>query len=376
VQRCAPSSTTMGCTRSPPGPSPHCACTASCFAFPRIRFRADDRPTRQRPASGLCAAAQSICDRNGLRCRPYNDPYASLQTVLRDLTVAQAQQWSRGAGVRIAIIDTASTSSTRILPAGDCTPQFRRCRRVYFPPRSPWHRGCRRDCRHRGQPYWDRRHRSGCAPPGAEGVLAGAPRAARLPRATASRSPRRLGSAIDMQADVVNLSLAGPADPLLARLLQQVCNAAMIFVGAAPPRVRRPVSPRRRGSPFRRRRRGVIGCGRQLLAPAHEVLTLVPVATGISRRAAPSPRRKSPQPLRCFSLRGLIFPHRALTGCSSASSQNLTTHDVPLVSVNACAALADLLQRGGCGSVRAPVASTASSAAPAAPAPAHANVSN
>jgi subtilisin family serine protease len=36
----------------------------------------------------------------------YNDPYASLQTVLRDLTVAQAQQWSRGAGVRIAIIDT------------------------------------------------------------------------------------------------------------------------------------------------------------------------------------------------------------------------------------------------------------------------------
>jgi len=36
----------------------------------------------------------------------YNDPYASLQTVLRDLTVAQAQQWSRGSGVRIAIIDT------------------------------------------------------------------------------------------------------------------------------------------------------------------------------------------------------------------------------------------------------------------------------
>jgi len=36
----------------------------------------------------------------------YNDPYAGLQTVLRDLTVEQAQHWSRGAGVRIAIIDT------------------------------------------------------------------------------------------------------------------------------------------------------------------------------------------------------------------------------------------------------------------------------
>ncbi len=40
----------------------------------------------------------------------YNDPYAALQQSLGQMSVAQAQQWSRGDAVRLAVIDTGVDS--------------------------------------------------------------------------------------------------------------------------------------------------------------------------------------------------------------------------------------------------------------------------
>ncbi len=45
-----------------------------------------------------------------------------------------------------------------------------------------------------------------------------------------------LGSAIDLKADIVNLSLGGPSDPLLRRLVEHGLARNMIFVGALPDR--------------------------------------------------------------------------------------------------------------------------------------------
>jgi subtilisin family serine protease len=306
----------------------------------------------------------------------YNDPYASLQTVLRDLTVAQAQQWSRGAGVRIAIIDTGvDFEHPDLVGQVIARRNFVDADETAF--RSDLH---------------------GTAVAGVIaaiadnhiGIVGIAPDARLFALKACWQAPggaaaacnsftlaQALGSAIDMQADVVNLSLGGPADPLLARLLHRGMQRGMIFVGAAPP------AGGRAGFPTDVE--GVLSVavaeessatGTQLLAPGHEVLTLVPgghwdFASGSSIAAA-----------EVTATAALVLaqrPHISATELYrvlARTSQNLTTHDAPLMSVNACAALADVLQRGGCGSVRAPVASAASSAGPGAPAPTRVNVAN
>lgn len=306
----------------------------------------------------------------------YNDPYASLQTVLRDLTVEQAQQWSRGAGVRVAIIDTGID-----FEHPDLVGQVIARRNFVDADEAAF-----------------RRDRHGTAVAGVIGAIADnhigivgiAPDARLLALKACWQAPhggapaacnsftlaQALGSAIDMQADVVNLSLAGPADPLLERLLHHGMQRGMIFVGAAPPA----------GAPagFPTDVDGVLavavaedssGAGTQLLAPAHEVLTLVPdghwdFASGSSIAAA--------EVTATVALVLAQRPHLSsgeLYRVLARTSQNLTTHDAPLLSVNACAALADVLQRAGCGSVHAPVASAASSSGGSAPVATH-NVAN
>src|ERR1700692_4907104 len=42
------------------------------------------------------------------RTEPYNDPYVGLQSGFRQMDVADAHPWSRGDGVRVAIIDTGA----------------------------------------------------------------------------------------------------------------------------------------------------------------------------------------------------------------------------------------------------------------------------
>jgi subtilisin family serine protease len=304
----------------------------------------------------------------------YNDPYASLQTVLRDLTVAQAQQWSRGAGVRIAIIDTGID-----FEHPDLVGQVIARRNFVDADEATF-----------------RLDRHGTAVAGVIaaiadnhiGIVGIAPDARLLALKACWQAPggaaaacnsftlaQALGSAIDMQADVVNLSLAGPADPLLARLLRHGMQRGVVFVGAAPP------AGVQAGFPTDVE--GVLsvavaeessGTGSELLAPGHEVLTLVPgghwdFASGSSIAAA--------EVTATAALLLAQRPHLSapeLYRVLARTSQNLTTPNASLVSVNACAALADVLQRGDCGSVHASVASAASSAGTAAPA--HANVAN
>jgi subtilisin family serine protease len=44
-----------------------------------------------------------------------------------------------------------------------------------------------------------------------------------------------LSTAIEAHADIINLSLAGPSDPLLTRLIERAAAAGIIVVGAVPP---------------------------------------------------------------------------------------------------------------------------------------------
>ena len=285
---------------------------------------------------------------------PYNDPYEQLQRNLPVLEIAQAHEWSRGAGVRIAIVDTGIDAQHPDL-AGRIVGQ-----RNFVD----------------GDRWAFSHDRHGTAVAGViaavannkQGIVGVAPEA-HLYAYKACWQPQAdnvsavcntftlamaLAAAIDDRVQVVNLSLAGPRDPLLARLVERGMREGIIFVGAVPAQA----GPA--GFPYAVA--GVLAVDMTekhsssdhvLLAPGVDLLTLAPeghydFASGSSLAAANvsgiialllarNPKLKGPQ------LERLL-----------ASTANSASSSGPAVSsVNACTALASLLQQPTC-----PVADT------------------
>jgi hypothetical protein len=208
----------------------------------------------------------------------YDDPYVGLQRGFQKIDVPNAHPWSRGEGVRIAIIDTG---------ADDLHPDLRGVivEMGNFVDSDV------------GQ---FRRDRHGTELAGViaavannrEGIVGIAP-GARLSifkacwqlrddqdsaRCNSYTLARALTAALDSHAQVVNLSLAGPADPLLRQLIQEGLRRGILFVGAAPPEMVKPEDPLLQFD-------GVIevagdgilgGPGAPLRAPGREILTLLP----------------------------------------------------------------------------------------------------
>jgi subtilisin family serine protease len=164
----------------------------------------------------------------------YNDPYVGLQRGFQQMDVADAHPWSRGEGVRVAIIDTgvdilhpdlraSIAAATNFVDADDA--QFQR-------------------------------DRHGTEMAGViaavannrEGIVGVAPSARLLvfkacwqthsdsdaARCNSFTLARALTAAFDAHAQVVNLSLAGPDDPLLGDLIREGQHRGVLFVGAAP----------------------------------------------------------------------------------------------------------------------------------------------
>jgi subtilisin family serine protease len=168
------------------------------------------------------------------RTEDYNDPYVGLQRGFQQMDVADAHPWSRGEGVKIAIIDTgvdiqhpdlrgSVAAAVNFVDADDA--QFRR-------------------------------DRHGTEMAGViaavannrEGIVGVAPGARLLvfkacwqthsdadaARCNSFTLARALAAAFDAHAQVVNLSLAGPNDPLLGDLIREGQHRGVLFVGAAP----------------------------------------------------------------------------------------------------------------------------------------------
>jgi len=165
----------------------------------------------------------------------YNDPYLPLQTGLAAIEAGPAQQWSRGEGQRVALIDTGVDGAHPDL-AGRIAVQ-----RDFGLPRLG---------------SGGERHGTEMAGVIAAvannglGIAGVAPQARLLAyracwqAAAAPAGPARcnsftlaqaLGAALSDEADIINLSLGGPADPLLARLVALAIARGAIVVGAVPP---------------------------------------------------------------------------------------------------------------------------------------------
>lgn len=267
------------------------ALIATLAADPRVRLV---QPLQEFETLAAPAAATPTFETAGALA--YNDPYVHLQRGFADLAAAHAHRISVGAGVRVAVVDTgvatghpdlqgriglvrdfvdARTDSSAtgfdadrhgtqvagvIAAAGNnhhgivgIAPQAR----------LDLHKAC-----------WQR--------DGGPGAAA---------RCNSFTLAQALAAVLATDARIVNLSLGGPADPLLDRLLAELLKQGRIVVGALPPGGRRGGFPT--GTP------GVIAVASAgqaagadiVLAPGQDVLTLQPggaydYASGSSLAAA------------------------------------------------------------------------------------------
>jgi subtilisin family serine protease len=285
----------------------------------------------------------------------YNDPYADLQRNLTDLAVNEAHEWSRGAGIRVAIIDTGvdydhPDLKGRVLEHRNFVDADDR----QFP----------RDV-HGTQV-------AGVIAADADndfGIVGVAPEARLLAykscwhvASSASAGAavcnsftlaQALEAALTANANIVNLSLSGPADPLLTRLVRRGIERGILFVGA--------IAPAGVDGGFPSGVAGVLSAesaedatsdgafnGRALLAPGHEVLTLVPgghcdFASGNSFAAA----QISGTLALILTARPSITSDQAFR-LLSQTSRSVAAASGPMTSVNACAALAEALNQPAC----------------------------
>ncbi len=278
-------------------------------------------------------------------------PYLPLQRNLKELGVLQAHRLSLGAAVRIAVVDTG----------------------VDY--RHPDLRG--RVIEHRdfvrgdGGDFTGDRHGTEIAgviaatEDGGLGLLGVAPKARLIalkacwPLAQNAAEAvcdsftlaQALEAAIAARAAVVNLSLAGPPDPLLERLIRYGMRRGIIYVGAVPS----PHSGLTAAFPVDIP--GVIGVqsaedasagSPHLSAPGRGILTLVPgghydFASGSSLATA-----EVTGIVALLLADGRRLPGARVAQILARSSRQLTTRAGIVTSVNACAALADALSLANC----------------------------
>ncbi len=163
----------------------------------------------------------------------YNDPYAQLQRNVAQMSIAQAHGLSRGGGVRVAVIDTGVDVGHPDLPAHGTS--------------------VRNFVDTDGSAFRADAHGTAVAgviaavPNNGIGIVGVAPDAQLLAYKACWRTAagiaavcntftlaQALAAAIEARADIINLSLAGPSDPLLTRLVKRGLARGAIVVGAVP----------------------------------------------------------------------------------------------------------------------------------------------
>ncbi len=227
------------------------------------RLRNDPRVESAQPLNSFSTLATT-----------YNDPYSTLQRNLSSMGVPQAHALSRGKGVSVAVIDTAVDVKHQDFAGSHIS-----ARNFTGLPGQPGVHGtavagviAATGGNHLGI--------VGVAPEAQVHTLAACwPDAANPARAMCDSFTlaAALAKAIELKANVVNLSLGGPADPLLRRLVEYGLARRIVFVAALPESGSAAGFPS--GIP------GVVvvdAVGRRheasdvLLAPGTDILTLVP----------------------------------------------------------------------------------------------------
>jgi subtilisin family serine protease len=168
----------------------------------------------------------------------YNDPYLALQHGVRSMQIEQAHLWARGRGIKVAVVDTGVDVNHPELESSIETAED-------FVGES-------------SQAFTSDIHGTAvvgviaAAADNGIGIVGVAPSVEILAlkacwQQEARSAPalcnsftlaKAISFAIDRRPDVLNLSLAGPRDPLLSRLLSRAIDKGIVVVGAADPESR------------------------------------------------------------------------------------------------------------------------------------------
>jgi subtilisin family serine protease len=277
----------------------------------------------------------------------YDDPYAKLQENVLALDVQDAHRMSRGQGVRVAVIDTGiDTEHPDLVGRVELV-------RNYVDEDLD---GLRRD-RHGTQVAG----LIAAAAGNGIGIVGVAPEvkllalnacwqdsAAASGRCNSFTLAQALVGALAARAQVINLSLVGPSDPLLTALVGKARAAGVIIVGAAPKDAM--------AQAFPSSLEGVLGVAEAegspesefLRAPGRDIVTLVPqgnydFASGSSLATAQisgvvALLLQKNRRLKVDELRAILV---------KATDQRQTAKGV-VTSVNACAALSQLVPGASC----------------------------
>ncbi|MGH8212837.1 MAG: S8 family serine peptidase [Rhodanobacteraceae bacterium] len=167
--------------------------------------------------------------------RRYNDPYVTLQRGFVETDAALAQTLSMGKGVEVAVIDTGVDTRHP-----DLQGRIGTVRNLVDDGTAAFNRD------HHGTEVAGIIAAVGDNHRGIVGMAPGTtldiykacwypPRSHAAARCNSLTLAKALAAVLDTDARIVNLSLGGPADPLLSRLLQRVLEDGRVVVAAMPP---------------------------------------------------------------------------------------------------------------------------------------------
>ena len=276
------------------------------------------------------------------------DPYARLQSNVLALDVAEAHNFSRGAGVRVAIIDTGvDTSHPDLVGRTQLTRNYIDTDEVAF-------RGDRHGTQVAGL--------IAAAANNGVGIVGVAPDVRLMAykacwQASATTSGRcnsftlaqALADALTAKAQIINLSVVGPSDPLLEALVAKAVEAGVIVVGAVSDDPRFGFAAKLPSVlPVAEAETSVDKGDEILRAPARDIVTLVPnghydFASGSSLATA-----------QVSGVVALLLARNQKLGINrlrellTQSTENHDTTRGPFRSVNACVAVAKLVRGASC----------------------------
>lgn len=257
---------------------------AALAADPRVRLAQplQDFDTRAIPPSvGPSAAPAASAPTSATEQVPYNDPYVNLQRGFVDTGAAQAHRISTGAGVRVAVVDTGAAlnhpdllgrvTATRDL-VGEPAARFETDRHGtevagVIAAVGNNHEGIVGIAPQAGLEVF----KACWTLPAAGGTDAGA-------RCNSFTLAKALAGVMESDARIVNLSLGGPSDPLLDKLLGELLRQGRIVVGALPPDGRRGGFPTGTAGVLAAGVAGELALDSKdvVAAPGRDVLTLQP----------------------------------------------------------------------------------------------------
>jgi Subtilase family len=166
---------------------------------------------------------------------PYNDPYRNLQPSLQLMQVAESHRWATGQGVRVAVIDTGVDTRHQELRdrvAGIRNFVDRDLNQFSADVHGTAVAGVIAAAANNGVGF------VGIAP---QAQVLGLKACWQLDTVTGKANcssftlAKAINFAIDQQVDIINLSLGGPPDPLLERLVAKAMEKNILVVGAVNP---------------------------------------------------------------------------------------------------------------------------------------------